>query len=77
MDSDRVLNKFLRQYNSMYHRFNFASREVIYHLFKTYSSSFYGIELWYNESNRNRAFNNVSVGYHKAVKKDRWVVYMG
>ena len=34
MDSDRVLNKFLRQYNSMYHRFNFASTEVIYHLFK-------------------------------------------
>ena len=69
MDSDRVLNKFLRQYNSMYHRFNFASREIIYHLFKTYSSSFYGIELWYNEKNRNRAFNNVSVGYHKAVKR--------
>ena len=61
MDSDRVLNKFLRQYNSMYHRFNFASREVIYHLFKTYSSSFYGIELWYNDIHINRAFHNDSV----------------
>ena len=27
------------------------------------------IELLYNEKNRNRAFNNVSVGYHKAVKR--------
>ena len=70
IDSERVLNKLLRQYNSMYHRINFASREIIYHFFKTYSSSFYGIELWYtyNDIYRNIAFHNVSVGYHKAVK---------
>ena len=47
IDSDRVLNKFLKQYNSMYHRFNFASREIINHFLKIYSSSFHGIELWY------------------------------
>ena len=32
-------------------------------------SSFYGIELWYNDINRNIAFNNVSVEYHKPVKR--------
>ena len=30
-------------------------------------SSFYGIELWYNDINRNRALHNVLVRYHKAV----------
>ena len=68
IDSGKVLNKFLRKYNYMYHRFNFASREINYHLLKTYSSSFYGVELWYKDINRNRAVHNVSVVYHKAVK---------
>ena len=30
---------------------------------------FDGIELWYNVSYKNRAFNNVSVGYDEAVKQ--------
>ena len=53
----------------MYHRFNFASKEIIYHLFKKYSSSFYGIKLWYNDINRNRTFHKVLFGYHTAVKR--------
>ena len=43
--------------------------KVLVYLFKTYSSSFYGCELWYNVSNRDRVFHKISVGYHKAVKK--------
>ena len=71
INSDRVLKIFLKQYNSIYHRFHFACREIIYLLFKRYLSSFYGIKLWFNDTNKNRAFHyNVSVGYHKAVK---WV----
>ena len=35
----------------------------------TYSSSFNGIELWYNDINRNKTFHNVLVGYHEAVKR--------
>ena len=70
IDSDRVLNIFLRQYNSMYHRFNFASRKIIYHLIKTYSSSFYEIELFYNCLNRNRAFHNGSrIFRHRTVRR--------
>ena len=69
IDSDGVLNKFSKQYNFVYHKFNFASREMIYHLFKTCSSSFCGIELWYNDINRNGTFHNISVGYRRAVKK--------
>ena len=68
IDSDRVLNKFFRQYNFMYHIFNFAGREIIYHLIQKYSSSFYTTELWFNDVNRNRAYHNFSVGYLEAVK---------
>ena len=46
-------------------RFNIVSREIIYHLFKIYSSYFYGIELYETY----RTFHNVSVGYHKVVKR--------
>ena len=52
-DTERLLNKPLRQYNYMYHRCIIASREVIYHLFMTYSSSFYGTELWLRVSEAN------------------------
>ena len=66
-DSDKVLNKI--KFNSMSHAYKFASREIINNLFVTYSSSFYGVELWCNDIKRNRAFHIVSVGYHKAVKR--------
>ena len=52
----------------MFHKFNFAIRKIIYHLFKKYLSSFYRIELCYNDLNRNRSFHNVSVRYHETVK---------
>ena len=53
----------------MYYESNVSSREIIFHLFETYSSSFHEIELCFIDINRNRAFHNVSVGYHKAVKR--------
>jgi len=54
----------------IYYIFNFASRGIIYHLFKTYSSSFYWMELWYKDINKSRVLHNVSVGYHKAVNEE-------
>ena len=68
-DVDRALNAFLRQFNACYHKFNFVDHKVMVYLFKTYASSFYGCETWYNVSNRDRKFHKISVGYHKAVKK--------
>ena len=38
-------------------------------LFKAYSSSFYGIEFWYNNKNRKNIMNRISVAYHKSIKK--------
>ena len=68
-DYVRVRNKLPRQFNSISHRINFTGRYIIDHLFKTCSSSSYGIELWHNDTNINRAFHDVAIGYHKAVKK--------
>ena len=68
-DSDRALNAFLGQFNACYHKFNFVDHKVLIYLFKTYSSSFYGCELWYDVLNRDRVFHKISVAYHKAVKK--------
>jgi len=55
-DIDRVINSFLRQYNSMFYKFNFIDRNILFFLFKTYTSSFYGIELWYNVLSRDKNF---------------------
>ena len=68
-DSDRIVNSFLGQFNSLYYKFNFASQNVLTYLFKTYCSSFYGIELWYNDSNRKKNLYKTSVAYHKAIKR--------
>ena len=68
-DMDRVLNSFLAQFNSMYQKFSFLDRHIVYFLFKTYTSSFYGVEMWYNGLKNDRTLHKLSVGYHKAVKK--------
>ena len=68
-DADRVTNSFLKQFNSMYYRFNFADKNILNYLFVTYATSFYGIELWYNGKNRNKYLRTPAVAYHKAIKK--------
>ena len=52
----------------MYYKFYNLNNNVLHHLFRTYTSSFYGIETWY-DSLSNRNINKLSVCYHKAVKK--------
>ena len=42
---------------------------MIYYLFKSFTSSFYGAELWSNGLQKLNALHRVSVAYHKAVKK--------
>ena len=67
-DIDRVMNSFLQQFNSVYRKFNFVDKEVLLHLFRSYTSSFYGMESWcYKLSNM--SLRKISVAYHKAVKR--------
>ena len=68
-DADRAVNCFLKQFNALYYKFSFANQDVLSFLFKAYSSSFYGIELWYNDKNRKNIMNRISVAYHKSIKK--------
>ena len=52
----------------MYSKFYNLNNNVLHHLFRTYTSSFYGIEIWYDQLS-NRTINKLSVCYHKALKK--------
>ena len=52
----------------MYWRFNFLPRDMLYFLFKSYTSSFYGIDLWF-EKIPDSHLNKACIPYHKAVKR--------
>ena len=67
-DIDRVSTAFLKQYHSVYAKFYNMSNDVLHFLFRTYTSSFYGVEFWY-DSLSNRNINKLSITYHKAVKR--------
>ena len=68
-DVSRVTSTFLRQFNAMYAQFNFLSADVLYFLFRTYTSSFYGMHLWIEEPLKSKDLYTLSVAYHKAVKR--------
>ena len=65
---NRVMDAFLKHFNGLYSKFHFVTKDVLRYLFKTYTSSFYGIELWYDKIPE-FLINKMSVTYHKAVKK--------
>ena len=67
-DIDRISTSFLKQFNAMYSKFNFVSNDIMYFLFKSYTSSFYGIDVWFDRIPYSR-LRRVSVPYHKAVKR--------
>ena len=67
-DINRVTNAFLKQFNAMYTKFYFVNREVLFYLFKAYTSSFYGIDLWFDKVPPSH-LNKLNVSYHKAVKR--------
>ena len=67
-DIDRVLDSFLRQFNAMNSKFYYCDKNVLFYLFKAYTSSFYGIETWI-EKCYDYQLNRISVAYHKAIKR--------
>lgn len=67
-DIDRVLNSFMRQFNSMYGKFYYMDINVLSYLFKSFTSSFYGIELWFQKIPISQ-LNLMSIAYHKAIKR--------
>ena len=67
-DINRATESFLKQFNSMFYKFYNMSNEVLKFLFRTYTTSFYGVELWY-DSLENRQIHKIAVPYHAAVKR--------
>ena len=68
-DTDRILKSFLAQFNGVYQKFHFLPRYLLSFLFKTYATSFYGLNIWFEEIIKNKDVRKVEVAYHKAVKK--------
>ena len=64
----RAATAFLAQFNSLYIKFSFVDRELMFFLFRTYTSSFYGIESWWYKLTA-ASTNKIAVAYHNAVKK--------
>ena len=67
-DIERICTSFLKQFNAMYSKFNFVNNDMMYFLFKSYTTSFYGIDVWFDRIPNSR-LRRVTVPYHKAVKK--------
>ena len=67
-DVDRAANAFIKQFNGMYAKFYYMHDSVLHYLFRTYTSSFYGVELWHGSISY-RHIDKISVIYHKAVKR--------
>ena len=68
-DCDRMLSKFLRQFNSLYYEFNFLPEKVLSFLFKSYCTSFYGLNLWFEEQVKDVYVKKLEIAYHKAIKR--------
>ena len=47
-DIERISTSFLKQFNAMYSKFNFVSNDIMHLLFKSFTSSFYGIGVWFD-----------------------------
>ena len=68
-DVDRCCNSFLRQFNSMYHKFNYLKKDMLKFLFGAYCSSFYGAENWFEILNKERSIRKIGIAYHNAIKR--------
>ena len=67
-DVERATSSFLKQFYAMYAKFHAMNDQLLHYLFQTYTSSFYGSELW-NGSLCYKNINKIAVTYHKAVKR--------
>ena len=65
----RASGDFLKQFNSFYYKFNFLPDNILSYLFKTYTSGFYGCNVWFEQCLSDNKLRKISVIYHKAVKK--------
>ena len=68
-DIEKCHNAFLRQFNSMYYKFNFVNRDQLIFLFESFCRSFYGSDLWNDGLLKLNVFKNIATTYHRALKR--------
>ena len=59
----------MRQFNGFYQKFSFLDSDTLFYLFKTYTTSFYGANVWIEQDLSDNLIRKLSVVYHKAVKR--------
>ena len=69
-DISRCMSAFLGQFNALYYKFHkICDLHMFSFLFKTYCSSFYGMETWYDIMSISKLYKSIAVAYHKAIKR--------
>jgi hypothetical protein len=68
-DIIRVNKAFIKQFYGMFSKFYFLNRDMLIFLFRTFCTSFYGSEIWYNGSGSKAEFGRCGVAYHRGIKK--------
>ena len=67
-DVGRAKLDFFKQFNSIQHKLSIFDKEVLLHLFRLHTLSFYSAETWYMKLNK-KYMKNISVPHHKAIKR--------
>ncbi len=68
-DIQKCCFMFLKQFNSMYSKFNYVNTDMLRFLFKSYCTSFYGAELWFDKMNAKNLIDVQYIAYHKSIKR--------
>ena len=69
LDIDRSYKAFNKSAGFLIRKFYYADIDVLYYLFNSYCTSFYGSELWTFRNKCKPIFKEFSVSYHAALKK--------
>ena len=56
--TDGAANAFIKHFNDLYNTFNYLERETPAQLFRTYTSSFYGIGTWLYKMKKEKSLQN-------------------
>ena len=66
---ERCRAAFNKSFGFLFRRFRSVDLEILYSLFNSFFTSFYGCELWLNRKKCSFSFKQVTVSYHGALKK--------
>ena len=69
LDMGRCNTAFNRSFGFLFRKFSSVDTDILFSLFNSFCSSFYGAELWIDRRKASVAFKHLSVSYHAALKK--------